>query len=175
MDVVGSVAALSQLAPYVNCAIRRLRCLHKAFKATDILASSQLDEIQVLLKILHRIEKRRPVADIELLVPILIGIAQTAQTLWNRLYPSRTLLQKLYSIIYHGDIEESLKLLRHKYSLLVLYCSEKNNCTLYRIESCLNDTFHVKPTSAAAMSTSKTLTTSEMEVNSCLSHDADVS
>ena len=143
MDVVGSVAALSQLAVYVQCAVKCLRHICETLKTSTSFANSQLEELQVLLEILDRIQRHHSPSDIEDLVPVLISIADTTQVLRNWFEPPETLRQKLNLIAHQSEIEERFRRLREKYNLLVLYYSERNNCALDRIESSLNARHHM--------------------------------
>lgn len=171
MDVLGSAASLGQLAVYVHCAVSRLRHLYETFKTATFLARSQLEELQVLLKILDRIEEHHSPSDTELLVPLLISIADAVQTLQNWFDPSSTLRLKWNLIAHQFGIEEEFRLLRQKYNLLVFYYSERNNCALSRIESTLNAHHHAALGSSGSMSSPKTQDSPTLEVSLCFSHN----
>ena len=156
MDVVGSVAALSQLAVYVQCAVRCLRHICETLKTSTSFANSQLEELQVLLEILDRIQRHHSPSDFEDLVPVLISIADTTQVLRNWFEPPETLRQKLNLIAHQSEIEERFRRLREKYNLLVLYYSERSDRALGRIESSLNARHHVPAESTETMSYPKT-------------------
>ena len=151
MDVVGSVAALSQLAVYVQCAVRCLRHICETLKTSTSFANHQLEELQVLLEILDRIQRHHSPSDIEDLVPVLISIADTTQVLRNWFEPPQTLRQKLNLIAHQSEIEERFRRLREKYNLLVLYYSERSDRALGRIESSLNARHHVAAESTETM------------------------
>ena len=152
MDVVGSVAALSQLAVYVQCAVRCLRHICETLKTSTSFANSQLEELQVLLEILDRIQRHHSPSDTEDLVPVLISIADTTQVLRNWFEPPKTLRQKLNLIAHQSEIEERFRRLREKYNLLVLYYSERSDRALGRIESSLNARQPVAAESTETMS-----------------------
>lgn len=171
MDAVGSASAVSQLAVYVHCAVRRLRHLYKTYKTATSLARGQIEDLHVLLKILDRIGKHHSPSDTELLVPVLISIADTAQTLWNWFNPSSILRLKWNLIAHQADIEEAFRLLRQKYSLLVFYYSERNSCALGRIESSLNAHCHAALGSSQSMSPTKIPDIPALEVSMRLLHN----
>ena len=163
MEVVSGIASLSQLAVYLDCTVTRLSHLYRTLSTATFLAKSQLEEVHVLLKILERIKKNHSPSDTEVLVPVLISIAKIVQTLENWFGPSSTIRLQWNLIVHKADIEEALRLLRQKYNLLAFYYSERNNCALNRIESCLNAHHHAALGSSVNMSSS---------VSICLLHIA---
>ena len=152
MEPISCVASLSQLAVYVNCTVTRLSHLYRTISTATFLAKSQLEELHILLKILERIEKHHSPSDTELLVPVLISIANTVQTLENWFGPSSTIRLQWNLIAHKADIEEALRLLRRQYNLLAFYYTEQNYSALSRIESCLSAHPHAVPGSSAEMS-----------------------
>lgn len=167
MDVVGSVAAISQLALYIQCAVRGLRHTCETLKNSTSFAKSQLEELQVLLEILDRIQRHHSPSDIEDLVPVLISIADTTQILRNWFEPPKTLRQKLNLIAHQSEIDERFRRLREKYNLLVLYYSERNHYALGRIESSLNARHHLAAASTESMSSPIAPNTSRPMVSLC--------
>jgi len=137
MEVVGAAASVSQLAVYIQSAARCLRHLYKSSKAAALSVRSQLEDINVLIKILDRINRHHAPLDAEIL-PILISVADTAQTLTNWFDQAGTFCHSWILFLRKADIEEAFGLLHQKCNLLVLYYSERNNRTLNRIESSLN-------------------------------------
>ena len=167
MDVVGSAAALSQLAVYVQCAVRGLRHICETLKTSTSFAKSQLEELQVLLEILDRIQRHHSSSDIEHLAPVLISIADTTQILRNWFEPPETLRQKLNLVAHRSEIEERFRRLREKYNLLVLYYSERSDRALGRIESSLNARHPVAAESTETMSFPITEDSSTSKVSLC--------
>ena len=167
MDVVGSVAAISQLALYIQCAVRGLRHTCETLKNSTSFAKSQLEELQVLLEILDRIQRHHSPSDIEGLVPVLISIADTTQILRNWFEPPKTLRQKLNLIAHQSEIDERFRRLRENYNLLVLYYSERNHYALGRIESSLNARHHLAAASTESMSSPIAPNTSRPMVSLC--------
>ena len=151
MEVISAIASFSQLAAYVNCTATRLSHLCKTISTASFLAKSQLEELHLLLRILERIEKHNSSSDTELLVPVLISIANTVQALENWFSPPSTVWLQWNLIAHKADIEEALRLLRRKYRLLAFYYTERNHSALSRIESSLKAHNKAVPGSSADM------------------------
>ena len=168
MEAISGIASLSQLAAYVNCTVTRLKHLYRTISTATFLAKSQLEELHVLLKILERIGKHHSLSDTEFLVPVLISIANTVQTLENWFAPSSTIWLRWNLIAHKADIEEALRLLRQKYNLLAFYYSERNNSALNRIESRLNTHHHATLGSSTDMASTVSISLLCIESSSSL-------
>lgn len=138
MEVVGAAASISQLAVYVYSAATRVRYLYQASQSSAFSTKSQLEELEALLKILDRISKSHAPSDSEILIPILINIAETAQKLYNWLNHAGTIYQRLILFTRTVEVEETFRILHQKCNLLVVFhYSERNQCALNRIEDSL--------------------------------------
>jgi hypothetical protein len=142
MEIVGAAASITQLAVYTYSAGRCLRHLYKTSKTSQFSAGSQLEDLNVLLKILDCINSHHTPLDHEVLVPVLISIAETAQTLSNWFLQTSTFYRNWVFFFRKADIQGGYRLLRQKCNFLVFYYSERNNRALNRIESSLNTQYH---------------------------------
>ena len=134
MEVISAAASLSQKAVYTGCACRYLRHLYEISKAATALLRSQLDDLSILLGVLGRIEEHRS-SDTEVLLPILISVATTAQNLSSWLNQSTSLRQKWVLVLRKVDIEDAFETLRQKCNLLIFHYSEQSASTLRKIEA----------------------------------------
>ncbi|KAI9703025.1 MAG: hypothetical protein M1820_006016 [Bogoriella megaspora] len=138
MEVVGAIASVSQLAAYIQSAWKCLRHLHDVYQASTPIIRSRLEDIYMTLKILDRLDQMQYLHDsseADVLMPILINIADTAQTLQKWL-KQPTVLRQRWALIAHGlEIEEASRSLHNKCHLLVFYFCERNNHALNRLEA----------------------------------------
>ncbi|KAL9074667.1 MAG: hypothetical protein Q9157_004296 [Trypethelium eluteriae] len=105
------------------------------YSVANSLLRSQLEDLRIILKILDRIQTQQSSYDADILVPSLIGIADTAQTLSNWLNQPSLMRQKWTYILRKVEIEEAFCLLHRKCQLLVFYYCERNNSALNHIEA----------------------------------------
>lgn len=138
MEVVGAAASVSQLVVYIHSAATHLSHLYNISKSSPVLLRSRLEDLNILLKILDDIHRNHTPSDAEILIPILINMADTAQTLSRWFNQPGTFRKSLILFVRNADIEEAFRLLRQKCNLLIFYFSEQNNRVLNRLESSLN-------------------------------------
>ena len=156
MEVVGATASVSQLAVYIYSAATRVRYLYQASQVSAFSTKSRLEELKALLKILDGIANNHAPSDGEILIPILINVAETAQKLYNWLNHAGTIGQRLSLFIRNDEVEETFRILHQKCNLLlVFHYSERNCCALNRIEDSLRMSLHNPIEDADNMSSSK--------------------
>ena len=135
MEIVGCTASVTQLIGYIATTATCVRCLHETFKNAPSLTKSHLEDLNVLLKTLDFIKEQQSHSNTTILIPVLISITNTVQTLSNWFNQANTHLRWLTLVVRKVDIAEAFQLLRHKCNLLILYFSQQNNSILNRIES----------------------------------------
>ena len=134
MDIVGGAANVTQLVAYSGALVQRLVKLYKASSEAPSFCRNQRIMICFLLESVQRISLDDSL-DIDIILPILVGITGLANSLLDLLEPKGIWYRHLHWISKGTDIDNGLRALNDKTHLLQLHMTERTHRVVARVHT----------------------------------------